>query len=84
MESTCPYLQAVGKSTEPPGLWPSHRYRCVAGTQRRVVAPRAQAYFCLTEQHLDCPFFTASTDAPAEPDALTEIPLQPEPGPLPG
>ena len=27
MESTCPYLQAVGKSTELPGSWPSHRTR---------------------------------------------------------
>jgi hypothetical protein len=55
----CPYLETIGAESREPLSRPSHRHRCTVMSESRLVAPRTQVTFCLTEQHSECPFFTA-------------------------
>ena len=63
-DPVCQYLEAVGSESVVPLPFPSHRHRCTASGERRTVAPRTQATFCLTEQHAGCPFFHDDTWVP--------------------
>jgi sortase A len=56
MNQVCPYLQPIknGPAMRP---CPSHQHRCFAAHQPRVIAPPAQAHFCLASQHRVCPYF---------------------------
>ena len=63
----CPYLEMVGEP-KIPRSYPSHRHRCGASEKNRIVAPKTQAFFCLTSQHQDCPLFAAGGKTSAQPE----------------
>jgi hypothetical protein len=57
----CRYLEAIGSESVTSFPYPSHRHRCIALGERRIVAPRTQAAFCLSEHHTECPYFSTDT-----------------------
>ncbi len=75
----CPHLEAVGSASAAALSRPSHRHRCTALDEPRLVAPRTQATFCLTEQHRTCPFYDVDAHpfAAVSPDEPIQVTLPP-------
>jgi hypothetical protein len=78
MPNTCSHLAVTTGASHEPRPYPSHRHRCTARNRCQVIAPKSQAFFCLTAQHAQCPYFAPFDELLGQP----QLPLS-DPAALP-